>query len=61
MSEVDFEDFASQIPDLSAQHPLKRLGQPKDIAYAALFLTCEESAWITGQELIVDGGLTLGG
>jgi 3-oxoacyl-[acyl-carrier protein] reductase len=41
--------------------PCKRLGQPADIANAVLFLAAEESSYITGQVLKVDGGLTLGG
>jgi NAD(P)-dependent dehydrogenase (short-subunit alcohol dehydrogenase family) len=36
--------------------PLKRLGQPIDIAGAALFLASELSAWMTGEVLVVDGG-----
>jgi 3-oxoacyl-[acyl-carrier protein] reductase len=39
--------------------PLKRLGQPDDIAGAALFLASPLSAYIIGQTIIVDGGLTL--
>lgn len=41
--------------------PVKRLGQPEDIAHAVLFFVSEESSYITGQILKVDGGLTLGG
>jgi NAD(P)-dependent dehydrogenase (short-subunit alcohol dehydrogenase family) len=37
-------------------HPLGRLGKPEDIAYAALFLASEESSFITGAILPVDGG-----
>lgn len=41
--------------------PVKRLGQPDDIAYAVLCLAANEASYITGQVLKVDGGLTLGG
>jgi NAD(P)-dependent dehydrogenase (short-subunit alcohol dehydrogenase family) len=36
--------------------PLGRIGQPREIAYAALFLASDESAFMTGAEMIVDGG-----
>jgi NAD(P)-dependent dehydrogenase (short-subunit alcohol dehydrogenase family) len=35
---------------------LARKGQPEDIAFAALYLSSDESSWITGQTLVVDGG-----
>ena len=38
--------------------PLGRLGHSRDIAYGALYLASDESAWITGIELIIDGGIT---
>lgn len=41
---------------LLEETPLKRLGQPKDIADAALFLASSESDWITGEVLTVSGG-----
>jgi 3-oxoacyl-[acyl-carrier protein] reductase len=41
--------------------PARRLGKPEDVAHAVVFLASEESAYITGQVLRVDGGLTLGG
>ncbi len=37
-------------------HPLRRLGTPEDVAYAALFLASDESSFITGVTLFVDGG-----
>jgi len=40
--------------------PLRRVGQPEDIAYAALFLASDESKYITGVTLAVDGGRTAG-
>jgi len=39
--------------------PLRRMGTPEDMAGAALFLASPLSAYITGQTLVVDGGLTL--
>ena len=36
--------------------PMGRIGQPNDIAKAALFLACDDSSFITGIELFVDGG-----
>jgi 3-oxoacyl-[acyl-carrier protein] reductase len=40
--------------------PMRRLGVPEDIAKVAVFLASDESSYITGQVLIVDGGLSLG-
>jgi NAD(P)-dependent dehydrogenase (short-subunit alcohol dehydrogenase family) len=40
--------------------PLRRLGEPSDIADAALFLVSDLSSWITGETLVVDGGALLG-
>ncbi len=41
-----------------ANIPLKRIGTPQDIANAALFLASKESSYITGSDLLVDGGLS---
>lgn len=46
------------LEEARAQHPLRRLGRPQDVAEAVLFLAGPRSAFITGQTLIVDGGLT---
>jgi 3-oxoacyl-[acyl-carrier protein] reductase len=40
--------------------PMKRLGQPEDIAKVAVFLASDDAAYITGQVIVVDGGLSLG-
>ncbi|MBI1179495.1 MAG: glucose 1-dehydrogenase [Alphaproteobacteria bacterium] len=43
---------------LLAGHPVGRLGRPKDVADAAVFLASEESGFMTGSELVVDGGMS---
>ena len=52
----------SDNPDILAARteevPLGRLGRSRDIAYGALYLASDESVWITGIELIIDGGIT---
>src|SRR5437870_2519773 len=46
-------EFRKQI---EAQTPLGRIGQPEDIAPAAVFLASQESAWITGETFYISGG-----
>lgn len=46
--------------DLRRQcYPLRRFGRPEDIASAVLFLASDESSWITGIDLLVDGGISM--
>jgi len=45
---------------LTKWYPLGRVGEPKDVANAALFLSSDDAAWITGATLVVDGGLMAG-
>ncbi|GAA0803013.1 SDR family oxidoreductase [Spirilliplanes yamanashiensis] len=46
---------------VAAAYPLRRLGVPEDVAGAVAFLCSLDAAWITGQTLVVDGGVTLTG
>ena len=45
--------------ETAAGYPLARLGVPADIGGAAAFLLSEQADWITGQTLVIDGGLFL--
>jgi 3-oxoacyl-[acyl-carrier protein] reductase len=47
--------------EVAAQYPLERLGVPEDIGSVVAFLLGDDAAWITGQTLVIDGGLTLVG
>ena len=44
--------------DVEQLHPIGRLGEPEDIAGAAVFLASDDASWITGTSLMVDGGYT---
>lgn len=60
------ENFSKQHPggieafmkDVASLHPLGHLGEPNDIAYGILYLASDESKFITGSELVIDGGYT---
>ena len=57
MLELVFPDEQSRRERL-AEIPLGRFGTPEEVAYAVLFLASDESAYVTGSELVIDGGLT---
>lgn len=60
------EQLAEDSPDgavafkahLDSKHPIGHVGEPADIAYGVLYLASEESKFITGSELVIDGGYT---
>ena len=41
------------------KYPLKRYGQPEEVAYAVIYLLSDASKWVTGSNLLIDGGYTL--
>jgi NAD(P)-dependent dehydrogenase (short-subunit alcohol dehydrogenase family) len=53
-----YEGHEQQVAD---GYPLRRLGVPQDVAGAVAFLASDDAAWITGQTLVVDGGILLTG
>ena len=59
-------DFAKALyegreADVAAAYPMKRLGVPADTSKAAAFLLSDAASWITGETLVVDGGVTAAG
>lgn len=58
------ESAATVVPNfeemLAAAAPIGRLGEPVDIANGVLYLASEESKYVTGSELVIDGGVTAG-
>ena len=44
--------------EIDALHPLGHVGEPNDIAYGILYLASDESKFVTGSELVIDGGYT---
>ena len=51
---LDLSDFRK---DVEARTPLGRIGQPEDVARAVVFLATEDSSWISGERLLIAGGL----
>jgi NAD(P)-dependent dehydrogenase (short-subunit alcohol dehydrogenase family) len=44
---------------VAATYPMKRLGRPEDVGSVVWFLLSDEASWVTGQTIVVDGGVTL--
>lgn len=51
-------DRSAALEKLARQVPLGRIGRPEDVAYAVLYLASDESAFVTGSEIRVDGGIS---
>lgn len=48
-----------ELEALRLKYPLKRFGKPEDIAYCAVYLLSDASSWMTGSNILIDGGFTL--
>jgi NAD(P)-dependent dehydrogenase (short-subunit alcohol dehydrogenase family) len=59
-SAAAFPDPARAVSDVAQKTLMERLGSPEDIARAALFLASDESGWVTGTALTIDGGTMTG-
>ena len=58
MAELDDEAAAAMEGRILASIPMGAMGEPLDIANGCLFLASEESRYMTGSELVIDGGYT---
>ena len=54
----DFGDLETGLAELGKVHPIGRVGQPEEIAAGVLYLASDESKFVTGSELVIDGGYT---
>ena len=54
-----FDDPKAARTSVEKEYPMKRIGSPKEIAQAVMFLASPYSSFMTGQQLVVDGGLTI--
>lgn len=48
-----------ELEALRQKYPMKRFGKPEDIAYCAVYLLSDASNWMTGSNILIDGGFTL--
>lgn len=53
------EITSEQLLEESKKYPLKRFGKPEDVAHAVIYLLSDASSWVTGTNLLIDGGFTL--
>ncbi len=55
---ADIRDDADSFQDMLRRIPMGRYGKPEEVAYAVLYLASDESSFVTGSEVVVDGGWT---
>ena len=57
-----YQDFSTVLweagrgEQVARAYPLKRLGEPEDVAAAALYLAADTGSWVTGETIVIDGG-----
>ncbi len=61
--DTQMADYGAEVQEaskeeLDAMHPIGHMGEPDDVAYAVVYLASEESKFVTGAELVLDGGFT---
>ena len=49
----------AQLQEDMLRYPLKRYGKPEDIAYAVVYLLSDAASWMTGQSMVLDGGMSI--
>lgn len=58
MADYGAKEQGATKEELDAMHPIGHMGDPEDVGYAILYLASEESKFMTGAELVIDGGFT---
>ena len=61
LTDILLRGFDWTVPHMEAKTPLARIGTPEDVADVVVFLSSDQARFITGQNLVVDGGMTLHG
>jgi NAD(P)-dependent dehydrogenase (short-subunit alcohol dehydrogenase family) len=59
MAEYGAEQAKTDVEKLGENYPLGRIGKPEEVAKACLFLASDDSSFITGEEMVIDGGMTV--